>query len=252
MRNIFFLVVLSLFAFSCEQSEDSASPGASSNTGVGGSLARFTIVGNYLYTVDFTTLRVFDLSEPDRPVETQSVQIGFGVETIFPLDNWLFLGMAEGMAIFQIQADGTPEFVSIYEHIESCDPVVSDGQYAYVTLRAERCNRPVVGQADRMDVIDISDPSAPQLIASFFLSEPRGLGLDGDLLFVCDGSAGLRVYDRSDPVNLQEIIHLTDIVAYDVIPLNGLLLVVGPDNVYQYDYSQAGELTRISELPLGV
>ena len=43
-----------------------------------------------------------------------------------------------------------------------------------------------------------------------------------------------------------------DFTAYDVIPLGGLLLVVGPDNLYQFDYTDLNNIVKISEIPIGV
>lgn len=248
MKSLIYLFICAFMLAGCAESDETGVTGG--DTGVGGSLARFTIVGDFLYTVDFTTLKVFDITDPGLPVRKEAVDVGFGVETIFPLGNRLFLGMQDGMAIFDIRADGIPEFVSVYRHIQSCDPVVADSQYAYVTLRATGCSRAEPLAADVLEVISIADPSQPQILASYPLSQPRGLGLDGELLFVCDSEAGLRVYDVTNPINLVELFHVDDIIAYDVIPLGGLLLVVGPENVYQYDYSQPGQMVRISELPL--
>ena len=62
------LIFILLVLISCESSNDSINTGASnvfnsesssggdSNTGIGGSMARFTIVDDYLYTIDSWTL----------------------------------------------------------------------------------------------------------------------------------------------------------------------------------------------------
>jgi len=250
MKNIIKLslfVLLAMASVRCAQ--DNAA--AAISTGVGGSLARFTIVGNYLYTVDFQTLSVFNISNPAEPELKNKIQVGNGVETIFPLNNWLFLGTNSGMFIYQIDNQGVPQLVSNYQHITSCDPVVANENYAYVTLRAARCNIANPGAADLLEIIDISDPKNPTLITSYNMSEPRGLGLDGNILFVCDGNQGVKVFDVTDPVQIKEISQLNDIVANDVIVLNGLLLVVGPDNIYQYDYSDVNNIRQVSKITIG-
>jgi hypothetical protein len=83
------------------------------------------------------------------------------------------------------------------------------------------------------------------------MTNPKGVGIDGSTLFVCDGEAGLKVYDFSDPVNLQLLMHYPGIDTYDVIPLNGLLIVVGPDNLYQFDYSDLNDIQLISKIAIG-
>ena len=75
---------------------------------------------------------------------------------------------------------------------------------------------------------------------------PKGLGIDEDLLFICD--QGLKVFDKSDIRNLRELQYF-DIPANDVIPLNGVLMVVADDGLYQYDYS-GSELTLLSKVDI--
>jgi hypothetical protein len=248
IRNILFIGAL-LGLISCAQ--DSNLPGPSSNTGTGGSLARFTIVGNFLYTVDNTTLSTFDISQPAQPKPLQPITVGEGVETIFPLNNLLFLGTQSGMLIYQITPEGTPLFVSSYQHIVSCDPVVANNQYAYVTLRASGCRQAAAGAADLLEIIDISNILNPRVIASYDMESPHGLGLDGEALFVCLGLGGIKVFDAQMPGMLSELAHIKGINAIDVIPLNGLLLVIGPDRIIQYDYTDLNNIKKLSEIAIG-
>jgi hypothetical protein len=219
-------------------------------TGTGGSLARFTIVGNYLYALSVSTLNVFDISDPAEPKLESEVGVGNDVETIFPFGDWLFLGTQSGMLIYRIENDGLPTFVSEYEHVVSCDPVVTDGQTAFVTLRASQCRQAGFGAADLLESISLDDITNPVIIGQRQMTAPRGLGLDGDVLFVCDSEGGLWVFDVSVPDTFVEIVHIDDIVAYDVIPLDGVLLVLGPENIYQYDYTNLPTMTPLSELAL--
>lgn len=248
LRFLSFFFILFALA-SCAKDSSGLSPGQS--TGLGGSLARFTIVGNFLYTVDNTTLHSFDISDPAHPAQRHSIDVGQGVETIFPLNGLLFLGTQSGMHIFQLLPDGTPKFLSRYDHIISCDPVVANAQYAYVTLRVSGCRQAVAGAADLLEIIDIANIQQPAIVASYDLESPYGLGLDGQTLFVCLGAAGLKVFNASDPQNLQQVAYLSDINAVDVIPIDGLLLVVGPDSIQQYDYTDLGNIKKVSEIAIG-
>lgn len=252
MKIILQFILLLCIASASVRCGESSESEVSANTGVGGSLARFTIIGNYLYTVDFQNLKVFDLTNRTEPTLKHSIYLGRGVETIFPLGNRLFLGMQTGMSIYDIDKEGIPQFVSNYQHITSCDPVVANAKYAYVTLRAARCGFVAPGTADRLDIIDISNPRSPTIVANYDLTEPRGLGLDGNILFVCDSNAGVKVYKVDNPTKIELIAELKDIVAHDVIVLNGLLLVIGPENIYQYDYSDLKNIRKLSQMPLGV
>lgn len=82
------------------------------------------------------------------------------------------------------------------------------------------------------------------------MTNPHGLGKEGDLLFVCDGSAGLKIFDASDPETITShlIKEYPGINAYDVIPLSGLLVLIGEDGLYQYDYSDLQNISLISSI----
>lgn len=251
IKNFAALLLVVMLTVRC--ADQSGDISADNGTGIAGSLARFAIKGNYLYTIDFSTLRYFDISQPALPVLKKEIRLDTGVETIFPLEDWLLLGTQWGMLIYRVSDNGEPEYVSTYTHVRSCDPVVANSQYAYVTLRANGCNA-VNGNFtdDRLEIISLANIQQPDIVASYDMEEPWGMGLDDNWLFVCDGQFGLKMYDVTDPQNIQLVQHIANINARDAIALNGLLLVIGPDSVYQYDYSQPGTLVFISQLPFGV
>ena len=216
------------------------------NVGQGGSLARFKIVGDYLYAVDSHNINVFDISDMDNPADLEDVFAGFDIETIFYNGEYLFLGSMRGMYIYNLSVPASPEFVSEFQHGTACDPVVVDGDYAYVTLRGgNNCGAIESG----LFIVDISNISNPELAVSYPLDEPYGLGVKDDKLFVCDGASGLKVYDKTDIHNLQMLDHFEDVVTFDVIPLQNQLLMVGGDMLYQYEYNQDG-ISLLSTLPL--
>ncbi len=52
-----------------------------------------------------------------------------------------------------------------------------------------------------LSVVNIKNIDQPKLVMTYPLTNPHGLGKDGDLLFICDGTAGLKIFDASDPRN---------------------------------------------------
>ena len=77
--------------------------------------------------------------------------------------------------------------------------------------------------------------------------------MDGDYLFICDGAAGLKVYDGArSPENLKLVKQLGNVDARDIIPVAGIALVVAQNGLFQYDYSglAQGELTLLSRIPV--
>lgn len=251
MKNILLLSALAFLLWSCADDSSDVSAAAATDTGVGGSLARFTILGDHLYTVSQTTLSTFDISDPDAPEKVDETVVTRGVETIFPLKGYLLLGTQRGMFIYQIQDNGLPAYVSHYEHVVSCDPVVANQEYAYVTLRVSDCRDAGVGAANSLDVINIENIESPQLVNQLSLDSPFGLGMDGALLFVCQGASGLRMFSLEDPEAPRELLLLPDLNARDVIPLDGTLLVVGPDHLTQLDYSDLEDIRVVSQLSIG-
>ncbi len=216
------------------------------NVGQGGSLARFKIVGDYLYAVDSHNINVFEISDLENPVDLEDVFAGFDIETIFYNGEYLFLGSMRGMYIYNLTVPSSPEFVSEFQHGTACDPVVVDGDYAYVTLRGgNNCGATESG----LFIVDISNISNPELAVSYPLDEPYGLGVKNEKLFVCDGSSGLKVFDKTDIMNLQMLDHFQEVVTFDVIPLQNQLLMVGGDVLYQYEYNQDG-ISLLSSLSL--
>ena len=135
-RFLYFIVLLiaGSFQFSC--SEDDGSPGIIGETGRGGSTARFAIAQNTLYTVDNSSLRVFSLATPSKPVYLKTEHLGRNIETIFPRGENLFIGSQEGVFIYSIQNPQQPNFLSTFRHIQACDPVVANDNHAFVTLRS--------------------------------------------------------------------------------------------------------------------
>ncbi len=218
--------------------------------GIGGSMARFTIWGTMLYVVDNSSLLLFNISQNTNPIAQGSTLIGRNIETIFPYKNHLFIGSSNGMFIYNISNPSNPVFVSSYEHATACDPVVVDDNYAYVTLRSGNdCNNVI----DQLEVINIQNLSNPQLVATYPMHNPHGLGIDEGTLFICDGSEGLKVFNASNVLNItsNQIAHFRNIQAFDVIPYgNKKLLMIGDNGLYQYDYNNLENITLLSILPV--
>ncbi|GAB3325897.1 hypothetical protein GCM10027299_24610 [Larkinella ripae] len=250
MKNNFLSLLIGLAALTgCSElgSKDSANVSPSGGSGTGGSMARFAVAGNYLYVVNHNSLLVYDVQKTADPNRLQKVPLDFGVETIFPYNNHLFIGTQTGMYIMNLDNPASPRQTALYRHIFSCDPVVAQGNYAYVTLRnGTACNT----GPNRLEVVDISNLSNPVQVNSIDMINPHGLGIDGNLLFVSEGDAGLKVFDATDPVKLKLIKTFTDIRSYDVIPNRSVLIVTGKDGIFQYRYDASQQLTLLSKLPV--
>lgn len=214
--------------------------------GQGGSLARFKIVDDYLYAVDENNINIFNIQDAENPKALAPVFAGFQIETIFNLGENLFLGSRIGMYIYSISNPAVPSFVSEFTHGTACDPVVADENYAYVTLRGGNfCG----AAASELLIIDIKNLSNPTLLKSYPMDGPYGLGIKDNKIFICDGNSGLKVYDKTDVMNLKSLNHFKDIQTFDVIPLENNLLMVGDEMLYQYEYLE-NKISLLSSLSL--
>lgn len=262
MKKLFYLLLLVPISFlmSCDDNGDLDSPRNGGNasefsenpSGQGGSLARFSVFNNHLYAVNWNTLNTFDITDQFKPSYIGNTQIGNGIETIFTrqYDSILFIGSQTGMLIYDADDPVNPTFLSSYEHIMACDPVVANDKYAFVTLNSDAdfgCFRGV----DQLEIVNIEDLRNPYEVATYPMESPKGLGIDDSLLFICDRN--LKVYDATDVNNLKNLSN-HDVPAFDVIPGRGvegnILFVIGDGGLYQYQYTD-GEMELLSNIPLG-
>jgi len=216
----------------------SASPASSApgiSNGTGGSMARFALSDDRMYTVDHSKLKVFNTAIPEKPVYVKEVSAGsWDIETIFPFGKNLFLGSMTGMHIFDISSKDNPFRTGSFTHARVCDPVISDGKNAFVTLRnGSKC----AGFINQLDVVDISDLSKPKLLKTYPMTNPHGLSKEGDILIICDGADGVKFFNAADVNNIRQLAHVKGMNAFDVIALGRIAMVSAEDALYLIDFS---------------
>lgn len=216
--------------------------------GVSGSYSRFGQYDDFLYCVDNSSLRPFSLANPACPSALTPLFIGWNIETIFPFKDRLFVGSQTGVQIFNASNPAQPVQEAIFNHASGCDPVVCDDENAYVTIHdGTTCN----GTFNQLDIIDIRNLPAASLRKSYPMTKPKGLSVAGNYLYLCDD--GLKVFDKTDALKLNELAHIRGLATYDVIALDDThILVVGDDGFYQYDVTNPKapkEISRISVAP---
>lgn len=222
-------------------------------TGTGGSLARFTLAQGNLYVVDQYNLNVFSLTNAAQPQKVNTVSIGWGIETIFPYGDKLFIGSTEGMFIFDNSNPEQPSQLSVFQHARACDPVFVEGNIAYVTLRDGTTCQNFTNQ---LDVIDITNLTNPVLLKSYPMYNPHGLSVVDNTLLLCEGEQGLKLFDATEwnKIGERQLANVTGFNAYDVIAFSNprLAIVVGEDGLYQYDYSDPSQPRLLSVIPVVV
>ncbi|WP_026710086.1 LVIVD repeat-containing protein [Flavobacterium filum] len=222
---------------------ESSSGGA---IGTGGSFAKFQINNNALYTVENFELNVFNISNPTQTFFDKSIYmtewLGGGVfETLFKQKEFLFIGSTNGMYIVNAFDEFNPFFVSGFSHATACDPVVVHANTAYITVRGGSTCGAI---EDQVNVIDITNIENPTLISTYLLSQPYGLGIRNNVLYVCaDGN--LNVFDATNSAELVLQNTYNDQVK-DVIALDTHLIAVGINKIVQYSYGANHTLEVIS------
>ena len=226
--------------------QSSSNSNSGSPVGKGASMARFAIVNTNLYTVSNTDLNVFSISNTTDPVYKNKVNISnWNIETIFPFKDKLFIGSQNGMFVYNINNPDKPALIGQFSHVQSCDPVIADDNFAYVTLRSGTACQ---GFTNQLEILQLNNFTDPQLVKTYTFTNPHGLSKDGNILFICDGNDGLKIYNSSDVSNLQLIKQFSNLETYDVIAYNNIALVVAKDGLYQYDYSDVNNIHLVSKI----
>jgi hypothetical protein len=231
-------ILISILFLAC--SKDGAADSAAS--GKGGSLARFTTVGNYLYIADQFGINVFDISTPGKAENRGSVPIGFGIETIFPYKDKLFIGSIDGMFIYSLDNPASPKKLGEARHLRSCDPVVANDSMSYVTLRGGTACGPATDGLYTYNITDLSKPVQKSLLQ---LSNPYGLGLTDSIVYVCRGDKGLTVVNVKQSNAPKETKTIKDAEYYDVIPYDQILICYVKTGILLYDISNPGNPVKL-------
>jgi hypothetical protein len=216
-------------------------------TSTAGSMTRFLPINGYLYTINFNELVLFQIRSDYRPSPWIKKNTQTQAETLFQLNDLLFVGSVNGMLVYDVSDAADPDFINRIEHMRSCDPVVADTNYAYVTLRGgTNCFTDI----NELQIIDIQDPQNLSVVSRKDMYNPHGLGIYNDHLIICDGTAGIKIVDVSTATKPSIVNSASVQFAYDVIIDYPHALIVGDTDLYQYDISNLPEMQLISQTPI--
>jgi hypothetical protein len=216
---------------------------ATTQSGQGGSLARFMIVGDHLYCIDLSSLVIFSIADSGKPFYRNRVEIGWDIETIFSKDSLLFIGGRNGMYVYNISDPEKPIQLSQFRHARGCDPVVVVDTVAYVTVRdGNSCG----AGSNQLLIIGIGNVKNPILLSTYQCSNPYGLAVNNYTLYLCDGNQGLKIYNVKNYVTLELKINLQQIAPHDVIIQNGILYLIADNQVQLYNVNDPVNPTLLS------
>lgn len=249
---------LSLVACTADQDFGGRSEAAeaTSNT-VNGSYTNMLTVDDRLYALTVESISTFDITNKANPKLINKQNVGFSIESIYHVEGVLFIGSREALHIFSLDSDGVPvrqsetEYDTFGDDVTPCDPVVAKNDIAYVTLSATESGPcQTVRPINQLRTYNVANLQNPQLLSVTDMIEPKGLGLDGQYLFVAEANNGVVVYDVSNPASPSVVSTLDGFRAYDLIPNDGILLVVGPSKITQFDYTDIENIRELSSINL--
>ncbi|MDR1155433.1 MAG: hypothetical protein LBL04_12055 [Bacteroidales bacterium] len=218
-----------------------------SSTGINGSMSRFALYRDHLYSVISNYMHIIDLSGSEPRKAAENVYIGENVETIFSYKDNMFMGTPTGMMIYSVADPLKPQYVRAVWHVFGCDPVAVEDDIAYVTIHSGNA----CGQTNNdLIIYDVSDVTDPRHIVTYAMTNPKGLGIDNGVLFLCDD--GLKIFDAANPQTLManRLAHYSGMDGFDVIPFDNVLMMIADDGLYQYDYTDLNRISRLSKLPI--
>jgi hypothetical protein len=216
---------------------------------INGSTSRFGLYREYLYTVINNNMSIFNLSGSSPVKNIENKYIREDVETIFNYQDKLFMATPTGLSIYSVEDPENPVFCSDIPHIYSCDPVIVENNWIYVSVRSgNSCNQ----NRNELIVYDISDIYNPLQTVSYSMHNPNGLGINAGKLFLCDD--GLKIFDTkaiSFPADsIAPLAHYKEISGYDVALFRNILMVLADNGLYQYDCSDINDIKEISKIPV--
>ena len=231
-RNLGLLLLVLLFA--CGEDGSDFAPDLS-GTGVGGSLAKFTISNNQVIVLNGTEVKQFDILPNGELSEKNTLQISRQLETIFPYGDKILIGSTDAVYFLGFEDDGLLTLLSSYDHLTACDPVVASNGIAFSTLKVTDCRS---GTEDLLEAIDISDISNPRVLRVYDTESPFGLAIKGSFLFVCE-KGGLTMYSYNASGDLVEMDFFTidGAIPLDIIVSSGYLIVRTDQGIFNVLYS---------------
>lgn len=222
-----------------------SSTSGSASVGANGSMSRFALYNDNLYTVIENYMSIFDL-RAEQPVKlAENIYIGWNVETLFSYDDNMFMGTPTGLLIYSVEDPLRPVFQSVITHVFGCDPVVVHNDIAYVTIHSgNNCGQ----NANELFVIDVSNVREPKSLATYAMKSPKGLCVDQEMLFLCDD--GLKIFNitTAEKLYLSNPIHFKGMEGYDLIAQDNILMMITDDGLYQYDYSDFNNIYLLSKM----
>ncbi len=217
-----------------------------------GTINKIALDNSHVYVVGGEELYTFQENGGSMS-KVNEQEIGSDIETIYEEGDYLYVGTKSSMIVVNNSNPSSPTVSGRYTHEVSCDPVLPNGNIAYLTLRsvqADGCN----GFVNLLEVIDITNKNNPTKIGDVTMASPYGMTMLDNHLFVGEGNNGISILDVTNASNPVKLVTYTSIKAYDVLKhpsLNDVILVTGNSGLKQYQFNpNTNTLVELSNVDL--
>ncbi|HPH01986.1 MAG TPA: hypothetical protein PK297_03440 [Spirochaetota bacterium] len=238
-------------AYGCGSCYQSDTVGNFSSGSTGGSLARFAVAGDYLYTLRSGRIKVFQLrggiASPVDPLSLGEYSTAWDIETIHSALGNLFMGAASGVHVYSLSNPEAPVRIGGLTHVRARDPIVVEEPYAYVTLRDG--NFSDGGPLSRLEVLRLNDLTNMERIRTIGVGAPYGLAAKSGYVYVCDRENGVLVYSQPATNTLAGPgAKIGGIDPRDAIIRDSTLLVNGRGEVLLYSIAEPLQPVLLSKI----
>jgi hypothetical protein len=228
--------------------------GRSGATPAPGPIRALAMVGDDLYAawntpLDTGGLIVYSLTDPAHPAVVATIDDYIASDFKRPSglaasDHYVYVGDADnGLVVLDASDPLNPSFVCTVDGVFEFDAMAVFGDQLLCTGTSFIGGRNV-------DVVDISDPSAPVLAGQTSLDGStvlRAVLTDGYALGV---GLELQVYDLHDPTNIQEIFSTSIDEATQAIRSGDTLYLVGASGIQVWDFSTPASPSLLRTVPM--
>lgn len=210
--------------------------------------ARMVVMeGDYAYVAaGFNGVRILNMSNPLRPVEVGAYEFSAFAELIKVVGERLYVctnyssnfgGM--GVHVVDISNPTQPRQISYYDWVGECRGIAVVGNLGYFA------------DAGGLKIVDFSDLANPLLVGN--TQEWAGsIQIQGNLAFVAQISSGWKIYDITDPGDIQTVASVPEASGWtqDVKVADSLAYVRVGDGIRIYDVSYSASPAFLSSLSI--
>ncbi|MBL7828397.1 MAG: hypothetical protein JNJ57_17325 [Saprospiraceae bacterium] len=223
--------------------------------GKSGSITRFAVFQHYMYVLNQNEIQTYDIQDKAHPALIHRLPTDYGLETITIYEGTVFVGSTTALYLLDISTPAEPKILSKSDRVADigftgCDPVAVKGNYAYSTIKIIENACGFISAESALVVYDVTDKTDPNVVGTYPLSMPNGLGYQGNYLFVCDeGTDQLEVFDISDPTAVKTTSYgyaITD--PFDLIVDGQRLIVSSKTDFLILDISDVAQIRKVGQI----